>query len=100
MKGEGVLSVAFQGSPERLERLKEMLNGLLDEVSEHHQGVEVSDGWSQSGGWVLEQGGWPQDGGWYLVIDDEVAKVSQPDDALEKVTKSVYVALSKAEQTR
>jgi hypothetical protein len=99
-KSDRVLSVAFHGSPERLERLKEILNRLLEDAGDSGQtpGLEVSDGWSQSGGWVREQGGWSQSGGWYLSKNDELVKVSRPDEALEQVTKSVYVALSKAEE--
>ena len=95
---DAVLSLAFQGSPERLERLREMLDRFLVDAGETSVEAKVADGWSQSGGWVREQDNWPQSGGWYLSKNDEHVKVSQPDNSLEQVTKSVYVALSKAEQ--
>jgi hypothetical protein len=96
-KSEAVLSVAFRGSPDSLKRLKEILDRALEEANAGEvKGLDVAGGWSQSGGWVREQDGWPQTGGWYLSKNDELVKVSQPDDSLEKVTKNVYTAISKA----
>ena len=98
-KREGVLSVAFKGSPERLARLKEILDRLLEEADEGRvdPAGPVSD-WGQSGGWVQESDGWPQSGGWYLVLEDEPLRRVRPDESLERVTKNVYEALTKAEQ--
>ena len=58
------------------------------------------ENWGQSGGWVQDLGDkWSQSGGWYLVIEnDKATKVSQPDNSLTEVTKTVYKALSKAER--
>lgn len=94
-----ILSLAIQGSPERLERLKEMLDRLLEEAGETgvSPGLDTAN-WGQQGGWARDQSGWSQMGGWYLKITNEVVKVSRPDEALEDVTKNVYVALSKAEE--
>src|SRR5688572_26968143 len=100
-KRDRVLSVAFRGSAERLERLKEILNRLLEEAAPNPR-LEVQDIFSQSGGWVQDnspgQSPFDQAGGWFLSIDDQVTKVSRPDEALTQVTKTVYTALSKAEQ--
>ena len=98
---ERTLSVAFKGSPERLERIKELLDRVLEEVAEGRidPGGPVSD-WSQSGGWVLESDGWSQKGGWYLVREDVQLQRVRPDESLENVTKNVYEALSKAKGVR
>ena len=93
-----VLSVAFKGSPERLARIKEMLDRVLEEVGGAPDPEGPISDWSQSGGWVQESDGWPQSGGWYLVIENEKMQVSRPDESLKAVTKNVYTAITKAKQ--
>jgi hypothetical protein len=93
---EAVLSLAFHGPPDRLERLKEILERALEEAQVEVKGLDVAGGWSQSGGWVREQDNWPQSGGWYLSKNMEHVKAVRPDESLENVTKNVYVAISKA----
>ena len=95
---EGVLSVAFKGSPERLARIKEALDKVLEETGGKPDPAGPVSDWSQSGGWVQESDGWPQSGGWYLVLENEQLQAVRPDESLEKVAKNVYKAITKAEQ--
>ena len=82
---EGVLSVAFKGSPERLARIKEALDKVLEETGGKPDPAGPISDWSQSGGW-------------YLVLENEQLQAVRPDESLEKVAKNVYKAITKAEQ--
>lgn len=101
-KREKALSYTFRGTPERLEKLQELIKRALESaVPKVDPGGPVED-WGQNGGWVQDLGDhWSQSGGWYLVVgDSEAVKVSRPNESIANVTKTFYQAISKAEQNR
>jgi hypothetical protein len=99
-KGDKTLSYSFRGSDQDLKKLKLLINEAVQRAVPPVDPGGPVENWGQSGGWVQDLGDkWGQSGGWYLVVENrEAVKVSTPDQALTKVTATVYQALSKAKQ--
>jgi hypothetical protein len=97
-KAAKVLSIAFSSDDSALlKQIGSALKAALAKVPALN-GVTVpmtiSDGWSQTGGWVREQDGWPQEGGWYLSTNKTHLDQSNP--PLEESLRDVLVAFDKA----
>lgn len=97
-KRDRTLTYTFRGSSKDLKRLQQLIAKALEVPPIDPQGPV--ENWGQTGGWVQETSGWSQSGGWYLVVENKETKVSRPDESLNKVTATVYQALSKAQQQR
>jgi hypothetical protein len=93
------LAYAFHGTPAQLERLKDIIAKTVEIGPIKIDLGGPVERWDQLGGWVNDlQNKWPQAGGWFLDLHGDPIKVSQPDDSLANVTRSVYTALSAAKQ--
>ena len=86
-----VLSVAFIADDEKsLQTIKKAITDAVAGIA-----PQVSDGWTQSGGWVREQDGWPQSGGWYLSKNRQKTDESLP--PLEESLKDVLATFQKVQ---
>jgi len=83
-----------------MEKVQRIIQQVLTEAGSKFDPGVASDGWGQTGGWVLDLGDhWSQGGGWYLVVseNESAIQVSRPSEALSSVTATVYKALNNAE---